>query len=33
MAFKSKEREKEIKHPDILKFIKDYESYYKGGED
>lgn len=27
-----KPREKEIKHPDILKFIKDYENYYKGGE-
>lgn len=27
-----KPREKEIKHPDILKFIKDYEDYYKGGE-
>lgn len=26
-------REKEIKHPDILKFIKDYENYYKGGEE
>ena len=26
-----KSREKEIKHPDILKFIKDYENYYKGG--
>jgi hypothetical protein len=26
-----KSREKEIKHPDILKFIKDYEAYYKGG--
>lgn len=26
-----KPREKEIKHPDILKFIKDYENYYKGG--
>lgn len=25
-----KPREKEIKHPDILKFIKDYEDYYKG---
>lgn len=25
-----KAREKEIKHPDILKFIKDYENYYKG---
>lgn len=25
-----KPREKEIKHPDILKFIKDYENYYKG---
>lgn len=25
-----KSREKEIKHPDILKFIKDYENYYKG---
>lgn len=25
-----KSREKEIKHPDILKFIKDYEDYYKG---
>ena len=24
-----KPREKEIKHPDILKFIKDYEDYYK----
>ena len=28
-----KSREKEIKHPDILKFIKDYENYYKGGEE
>ena len=28
-----KTREKEIKHPDILKFIKDYEDYYKRGED
>ena len=28
-----KSREKEIKHPDILKFIKDYEAYYKGGEE
>lgn len=28
-----KSREKEIKHPDILKFIKDYESYYKGDEE
>lgn len=28
-----KPREKEIKHPDILKFIKDYENYYKGGEE
>lgn len=28
-----KSREKEIKHPDILKFIKDYEDYYKGGEE
>lgn len=28
-----KTREKEIKHPDILKFIKDYEDYYKGGEE
>lgn len=27
-----KPREKEIKHPDILKFIKDYENYYKWGE-
>lgn len=27
-----KSREKEIKHPDILKFIKDYENYYKGDE-
>lgn len=26
-----KPREKEIKHPDILKFIKDYENYYKNG--
>ena len=26
-----KSREKEIKHPGILKFIKDYENYYKGG--
>lgn len=26
-----KPREKEIKHPDILKFIKDYEDYYRGG--
>lgn len=26
-------REKEIKHPEILKFIKDYENYYKGGKD
>lgn len=26
-------REKEIKQPDILKFIKDYENYYKGGEE
>lgn len=25
-----KSTEKEIKHPDILKFIKDYENYYKG---
>lgn len=25
-----KPREEEIKHPDILKFIKDYEAYYKG---
>lgn len=27
--------EKEIKHPDILKFIKDYENYYKvdGGKE
>lgn len=25
-----KPREKEIKHHDILKFIKDYEDYYKG---
>ena len=24
-----KKDEKEIKHPDILKFIKDYEDYYK----
>lgn len=28
-----KSGEKEIKHPDILKFIKDYENYYKGGEE
>lgn len=28
-----KSREKEIKHPDILKFIKDYENYYKGSEE
>lgn len=28
-----KPREKEIKHPDILKFIKDYENYYKGGKE
>lgn len=28
-----KPREKEIKHPGILKFIKDYENYYKGGEE
>lgn len=27
-----KSQEKMIKHPDILKFIKDYENYYKGGE-
>lgn len=27
-----KSREKEIKHPDILKFIKDYEDYYKGAK-
>lgn len=27
-----KSREKEIKQPDILKFIKDYENYYKGSE-
>lgn len=24
-----KSREEQIKHPDILKFIKDYENYYK----
>ena len=28
-----KPRENEIKHPGILKFIKDYENYYKGGEE
>lgn len=28
-----KSREKKIKHPDILKFIKDYEAYYKGGKE
>lgn len=28
-----KSREKEIKHPDILKFIKDYEDYYKGDKE
>ncbi len=28
-----KTREKEIKHPDILKFIKDYEAYYKGDKE
>ena len=28
-----KSKEKKIKHPDILKFIKDYENYYKGGEE
>lgn len=27
-----KSREKEIKHPDILKFIKDYEKFYAIGE-
>lgn len=26
-------REEEIKHPDILKFIKDYESHYKKKEE
>ena len=28
-----KPREKDINHPDILKFIKDYESYYKVSEE
>lgn len=28
-----KQEEGEIKHPDILQFIKDYENYYKGGKE